>query len=521
MTDSFLGLVMEISADPSKAEEALQEFEKSTGKSFEQAAAGTAPLDTALLSNRESVRLLSEEFGIRMPRAVSGALAEIMPGISALGPALLGAFALSEIPKFIAGIKEATDNISGFGKEAEKAFEDAVAASDKAIVSFKTIKEGVKLSDEVNRNIAALTVQRDLLDSTGGAAVNWARATMAFLSGQTVQAAAYAVMAQQQKLDAEQLGKLEKERLQQLGTMNELQKTGRKEEGEAADKLARKIAEGWREIHRWQLERPKAVRELMEGAKAYDAALAASAEKARQADLFVKSLILDEIREIQTDQQNIQVARTAIPVIQEEVEITKHLSAARKELIWITQSAREAQGQWVSGLKDEIAAVQGDLMGNVQAFTEGLAGLIGGRKAQAGVEAVWETARGIALLAEGSWPPNPVAILAAGLHFEAAAQYAMMAGSGGGRRSGGGAGSYGSGVDHSGGYGTGAGSMPNMPQTLAPGAGGGDGRFGNLHVLVMGERQAAQHIAGILNRGVNNGVTLNATTSQRGAPVGH
>ena len=68
----------------------------------------------------------------------------------------------------------------------------------------------------------------------------------------------------------------------------------------------------------------------------------------------------------------------------------------------------------------------------------GLAGLVAGRKAQAGVEAVWETARGIALLAEGTWPPNPAAIMAAGLHFEAAAQYALLAGTGSHRRSAGG-----------------------------------------------------------------------------------
>ena len=64
-SSSILGLLLEIDADPSKASEALEKFEKSTGKSFEKAAAGTKPLDTALLSNRESVRLLSEEMGVQ------------------------------------------------------------------------------------------------------------------------------------------------------------------------------------------------------------------------------------------------------------------------------------------------------------------------------------------------------------------------------------------------------------------------------------------------------------------------
>lgn len=60
------------------------------------------------------------------------------------------------------------------------------------------------------------------------------------------------------------------------------------------------------------------------------------------------------------------------------------------------------------------------------------------------------------------------------------------------------------------------------PDTLAPGAGGAGGRFGGtLHVMVVGESQAGEWLAGTLNNAVNRGVTLTATSSQRGAPVGH
>jgi hypothetical protein len=52
---------------------------------------------------------------------------------------------------------------------------------------------------------------------------------MAFLSGQTVQAGAYAAIAKQEELDAEQLGKLEGQRLQQLTTMGQLQVAQHKE----------------------------------------------------------------------------------------------------------------------------------------------------------------------------------------------------------------------------------------------------------------------------------------------------
>ena len=70
-----------------------------------------------------------------------------------------------------------------------------------------------------------------------------------------------------------------------------------------------------------------------------------------------------------------------------------------------------------------------------------------------------------------------------------------------------------------------AGAVPDLeslrPKPLAPGAAGAGGRFGNLHVIVVGEAQAGQWLANTLNNAVNRGVTLMATSSQRGSPVGH
>lgn len=58
-------------------------------------------------------------------------------------------------------------------------------------------------------------------------------------------------------------------------------------------------------------------------------------------------------------------------------------------------------------------------------------------KAIAIVQAVLETARGIADLAQGTWPPNPQAIAAAASHFAAAATYGAVAGKSGGGKGGG------------------------------------------------------------------------------------
>src|SRR5271157_444653 len=156
----------------------------------------------------------------------------------------------------------------------------------------------------------------------------------------------------------------------------------------------------------------------------------------------------------------------------------------------------------------------------VELLSKGLAGLVAGRKAQAGIEAVWETARGIALLAEGTWPPNPAAIMAAGLHFEAAAQYALLAGTGSHRRSGGSSG-YGTGDT---GHGTLADSGSRIPDSgaLAPGAAGAGSRFsGSGVVIIRGTQDFENYVASAVNGAVARGVNVTATSAQRGSPVGH
>jgi hypothetical protein len=152
--------------------------------------------------------------------------------------------------------------------------------------------------------------------------------------------------------------------------------------------------------------------------------------------------------------------------------------------------------------------------------SKGLAGLIAGRKAQAGMEAIWETARGIALLAEGTWPPNPAAIVAAGLHFEAAAQYALLAGTGSRRHSaaaGGGGGAY----EHGPSYTAGASPYVSPAQTLASGAAVHSPAAGSGVVIIRGTQAFEDFVAGAVNGAVSRGVTVTATSAQRGSPVGH
>jgi hypothetical protein len=186
-----------------------------------------------------------------------------------------------------------------------------------------------------------------------------------------------------------------------------------------------------------------------------------------------------------------------------------------------SQMATAQTDQHANALGRSTLALRAQTSAGAELVTSGLVGLVAGRKAQAGVEAVWETARGIALLAEGTWPPNPAAIMAAGLHFEAAAQYALLAGTGSHRRSGGSSG-YGTGE-------TGHGSgdidsglrIPNSA-ALAPGAAGAGSRFsGSGVVIIRGTQDFENYVASAVNGAVARGVNVTATSAQRGSPVGH
>ena len=186
----------------------------------------------------------------------------------------------------------------------------------------------------------------------------------------------------------------------------------------------------------------------------------------------------------------------------------------------ITTSTGQTELQ-AQAVERSTLALRAQSVVGAELLSAGLVGLIAGRKAQAGVEAVWETARGIALLAEGTWPPNPAAIIAAGLHFEAAAQYALLAGTGSHRHSagmGGGAGSY----DRRAGSGMGESPFASPSPTLAAGAAGAGARLsGSGVVIIRGTQDFENYVASAVNGAVARGVNVTATSAQRGSPVGH
>jgi hypothetical protein len=135
-----IGLILGLDIDSSGASAEIEDFDNllddATEKWNHDWQQSTKGLDEGLLSNRESVRLLTEELGIHLPRAVTGAISEMMPAIGGLGSALLGVFAVEEVVKYVSWVHKLVDE------------ENDVAASEAAI------HEAVEANNEIFEKLA-------------------------------------------------------------------------------------------------------------------------------------------------------------------------------------------------------------------------------------------------------------------------------------------------------------------------------------------------------------------------------
>jgi len=430
MGDSVLGLILGLSMDNTQALMDAGQFGASVGKSFEQTAERTKPLkdaldqtDKNLLSNRESARLLTEELGVHMPRAVTSAIAEVMPAIGSLGTTLLGIFALKEIMAFGRELHKVADEFDGvaaaekragqIGKENLSLLEKQVEGNKKLLMGELTRAQFRAVADEAELNAMKA---RDLhqLAVFGPYAAGYMAITGAL--GKLTEA--------QNKLAADQ-GLADK--------MATILRKDNEEEAKAHDKAA-KAAKAHAEAEKEVVNLVATVFE--------PSMLVGQIDGMTKAINGSKVQLDDWVQEI-----HYAVDPQALPLLRTNL-------AALSPVLY--QSTTQFQ-QHASAIKVAAQAMESDTAAQAAQLAISVAGLVAGRKAQAEIEAVWETARGIACLAEGAWPPNPAAIVAAGLHFEAAAQYAIMAGSGGGRHGGAGAGAGASSQWASGGSGGGRG----------------------------------------------------------------
>jgi hypothetical protein len=546
MPDTALGLLIGLGIDASDAKQALGEFEKLTGDSFQKASRAPRQLDDALLNTHQSMHLLLEEMGIHLPRAVVGAMSEMVPQIASFGGILLGAFAIEEIPKLVGGIKETIDAWEGFGEAERRAMKKAIDDTETLHTRVVDISQelalfgkneaeqaamragwaqddsdrALKRLDDAQKNLETLNAKIEDAGKHGIEAVDSAGTAYAGV----VKAATLEVNKAREAWDlANEQAVLAHKRAAQAAAEQEKQIADKSaaEEEKAANKsiaLGEKVQAlrnrlDMQRIHNLQ-GIGREVRQQEEDQEKENKAI-------WQYNQFIEKMVRDDQAWLPLQQRTVDLARQEVQVFTADTTAVKHLSAAYSEYLLIKQDAANVSRSFMAAIKDEVQGVNDDMLGGMKNLAEGAVALTGSQKAAAAFKVGYEIAEGLACLASGTWPPNPAAIVAAGIHFEAATQYAIASGRSGAHGHSSGGGSYRGGGSER--FGDGGGSnYGGPPQTLAPGAAGGGSRFGGtLHVMVVGESQAGEWLAGTLNKAVNRGVTLIATSSQRGSPVGH
>ena len=207
-TSNVIGLLLQINADPSKADAAVQGFAQRTGQSvgmvqaqikdYNRAAtsaydeavqrtkAVSGVIDEELLSNRESVRLMSEEFGVHLPRAISGAISKIegLQSVMALaGTAALGIFAAEALFKGIEKVTEyvhdsfihQTEDAKAFAAAAVAAYKQTENAAESAFTKFKTVEAGAFHIADIDAHVKDLEKIVDAYKRLDQAAAHYQR----------------------------------------------------------------------------------------------------------------------------------------------------------------------------------------------------------------------------------------------------------------------------------------------------------------------------------------------------------
>jgi hypothetical protein len=601
-----IGLVLGLGLDSSGVEPGLQDFDKLLDDATQQWNAkweeSTRDVDEHLLSNRESVRLFGEEFGIHVPRAVSSALAKILPDIASLGGALLGIYAAKElydgVGKFTdwvrASFTEQTADAQEFAKAAASAYEAAGKAAEGAFTKFKTVEAGAFNIAEIDARTKHLETialaYRKLVHDFGNDIQGFAaadaegikviaqamkegidtpkKAEEEFAKAGALQFAARQRMAEVQKKTDEETAKEREKQAAEAARLAAQQASAEYRAAEAKYQANQKAFQAAEERLRREFEMQNRVgREAVEAAR--------KGEEADKKWAEAKQKLTEKLDE-QTKKQahlaeelgkeiNRQIAdinrvgneqerqaergkneaierindqhREALEAIQNAQQQADAIARLKGDYTAMAQAGiaaynamAAANGNYLKQLvaqhkeeqKAATEAMNAELAG-IGALAEGAAQLAGSKKAYYAVKAGEEVAAALEALAEGTWPPNPMALIASGIHFESAAEYAKLAGTSAGRR---GAGATGAGSEYGAPSGggeyrssgrVGAGDQFVSGGGLAPGAQGSTG--GRLNVIVIGESEQARFFADRVNAADAAGHFMTVSTARRSAPA--
>ena len=514
MADNVLGLLFEISADPSQAEAAIAKFNEATGNALADAAGKTKPFDDALLSNRESVRLLSEELGVRLPCAVSGAIAEMVPAIGGLGGILLAVFAVEKAVEWGKVLNQKIEEARATAKEAVADLDGAAAAAlkhaqgeaKKLFAEFKDTATGRESLREIEDRLQTLSRYRAAFEQFSEFQANAMDERWRIIGEAAKEGITTLDQAWQKEKEYLALQKQAREQMDKLWS--------------EADKKQEKLEATW---GRW----PESLQDHFKAVqKAFDQgmnsmhqnalkvekdldAVAASSNRAAKAEIDF-ALRLEEYGIVEQRQ-----APQIITSTEQQAEHTKHLSNARKELIWVTQELHKVEEAFKNALRGDFEALhQAEEWG--AGIGERFAGLIAGTKAAAEVRGAFDAAQAIEYWATfiASWGTDTAAGAAAVQYSLAAAEMFKVAG---------GAGSS----AHIGGGGGGGGGTQSSYGRGGPGGAGGSGQ-GTLHITYIQNApmftpqtalQTIAMLAPVFSSAVKSGqITLTATNAITNGP---
>ena len=616
----LISLVFQIDADPSKAQAALDAFAAKTGQSIglvqaqikdyqqaESAAYDEAvqrarnagkQLDEslqgnqeALLNSRESVRLLTEQFGIHLPRAVTGAIAKIEGLNSVLkiaGEVALTVFALREVAEAITNWDHFKDKVTeiigpfselevkvanslGFLKEYSKAAREAEEDQRKYTKQQQGLidrqrsaryalmilqDQGIqKIKNESREKVEALEKEKMHVDTRNQSYVDGLitieRQTekekeREFFIEQSAEAARKADEAQRKRDEQERKARAEVLSQRKLITglfeqfyikLNDIDPIEQKfihnqeEIAKVTDAATRALLEQMN-----VQERDKAVaEELAKTQKALADSMAEAtrqmaaehAEEQKSQEKQMQENLTRAVKEMRERAKEMHLAwmeqYTDLKMVTERVQGSlipqfNYAAASMRNLKVIGLDSLNSLEQ-AMGSNLAMALAYGENVGKAmkKAAQEEVASIA----EKALVKSLEALATGFYLLAVQDYTGAGQAFTSAGLWGSIGGAAAVAARAMGGHNAGAGSGAgsgAGAGANASGGGGA---DLGIPPQTLAPGAAGAGGRYSGLNVTIIGEHEAGQWMAATLNKAVDRGITLTATSSQRGAPVGH
>ena len=541
-----IGIIIGLGLDPSGAEAGISQAEadlQGFGKSAKSVGENDLPavgkgaqeafgeVDRGLLNSHQSVHLLAEEMGIHLPSVVTSAVSEMLPQIANLGGALLAAFAAKEIYEFGKKIAAAAKEASG-ATEALLLMADAVKENNQAIEDYaKTSSRAAQRElKEINVRIAtwtaALEARRQYFANENALTYG----LQGFLGEVRKTTEGEKKLADMEKLRDELLKILTGDVVKEGKTTKEAEDEKREAWERSTDqqyeyvaarrKAAEEEFEGYvrlaLEIDRMK-ERNAVLREEVDvhleiaNAEFWEAKnLAHQEELHKRLDTQVK-MLTQHSRELRAEWDRLHPTaarmRTELQLLGVD---TQQLSARQLEFIGV-------ENQVVGALDKELMAYGFKAKAMKGFFAEELRELASFLTKKAHFKAMEQVAEAL-----GAFPN----FAAMGEHFAAAVAWEALgagisglAGSLAGRGGALGAGSQ-SGSGWSGGN-RGGGGSDSPPQTLAGAAGGRFGSPGSGVVIIRGTQEFENYVAGAVNGAVARGVSVTATSSQRGAPVGH